>query len=274
LAVSTGKLDLSNAAGLAAPLLFLEQGNDLVFFGGRMGEGHTLFANPENVAQYANFNITTLYGKKFGWYRGDTGGMLVRGWLATNGADISKITFVELDSYRTVIEAIRKGEIDVGNLSGFNRPTAVAQGLKEVLHLDSLVPNFPCCRLVTSGKILKERREDLVGFLKAQIRAYKVFKEDHEKTLDITAKYFDVERNVRETIFYTYGHYNFSPDPEKKRIVDFYSGIAAAGFAKGTADVASHIDTSLYRDALDQILIEYPGDPFYLEMKKHFDENN
>lgn len=273
-AVSTGKTDVAHTGGTATPLLFIEQGNDLVIIGGTMGEGASLITRPEVTAQYADFNKETLYGKKVGVVRANTGDVALRGWLARQGADLSKITFVELDSAPTIIEAVRKGEIDVGNVFTFWRQTAHNQGLPAVFHVDEVSPNFPCCRISTMRDKLNERREDYVAFLKGLIRAYKYFNEEQEKSLDILRKYYDADREVLKNVYYDYGHYTISPDPERERVLEYYRGMTAVGYAKGEGDIPSHVDSSLYRDALNQVLAENPGDAFFGEMKRHFDENN
>jgi NitT/TauT family transport system substrate-binding protein len=274
MAVSTGKIDVSNSGGTVAPSLFIEQGNDLIIIGGTMGEGAGLIARPENVGLYANFNRDSLNGKRVGAIRANTGDVALRGWLVSQGADLSKITFVELDSCPTIIEAVRKGELDVGNIFTNYRLVAEEQGFPVFLHIDSLSPNFPCCRISTLRKNLEARREDYAAFLRALIRAYRVFNLDHEQTLDIADRHYDAERELLKAMYYDYGHYTFSPDPEKQRIVDFYTGMVGIGYAQGVGDVPGHIDSSVYREALGQILERYPDDPFYRDVKKHFDENN
>ena len=275
IALSTGKIELANTGGTTAPALYIEQGNDLVIIGATMGEGAALIGRPEDAAQYAHFTPELLYGKKIGAVRASTSDVVLRGWLAKQGADLSKITFVELDTFATILEAVRKGSIDLGHAATIWRPIAESQGLAAVLHIDTLTPQFPCCRISITSKHLAERRADYVGFLKALIRAYKVFLEDHETTLRIAGNYYeDQDRATLETNYYTYGHYTLSPDPNRNRIIDFYQSMTAVGYAKGTADLAAHIDSSLYRDALEQLLREYPTDSYYQDMQRQFEENN
>jgi NitT/TauT family transport system substrate-binding protein len=274
MAVSTKKIDVANSGGTTAPLLFIEQGNNLVIIGGTMGEGAALAVRPEDAAQYANFNKDSLNGKRIGVRRANTGDVTLRGWLARQGADLSKITFVELDDPATTLVALKKGEIDVANTYTNWRAVAEEQGLSIVLHIDDLVSRFPCCRISTTGANLKARREDYVAFLKGLIRAFKVFNEEHERTLDIVAKYYDATRELQQSQFWDYGHYSFSPDPQKKRVLDFYENMTSIKYAKGGADVNAHVDSTLYGDALAQILTEHPNDPFFLEVKREFDQNN
>jgi hypothetical protein len=88
------------------------------------------------------------------------------------------------------------------------------------------------------------------------------------------AKYYDATRELEQNQYWDYGHYSFSPDPQKKRILDFYENMTSINYAKGGADVNAHVDSTLYRDALAQILTEHPNDPFFLEVKREFDQNN
>jgi NitT/TauT family transport system substrate-binding protein len=239
-----------------------------------MGEGAALVARPENVRLYANFNKDSLNGKRVGVRRANTGDVALRGWLAKQGVDLSAITFVELDGAPTIIEALRNGSVDVGSVFTVYRQVAEQQGFPVFLHIDTLTPNFPCCRISTTGKNLEERREDYVAFFKALIRAWRLFNLDHEQSLDITDRHYDADRALLKDVYYDYGHYTLSPDPEKQRIIDFYTGMVSIGYAEGTGDVPGHIDSTIYGDALDQILAEYPDDSFYREVKKHFDGNN
>ncbi|MDR1100512.1 MAG: ABC transporter substrate-binding protein [Treponema sp.] len=274
MAVSTGKIDVANSGGTVAPALFIEQGNDLVIIGGTMGEGAALIARPENVGLYANFTRDSLNGKRVGVRRANTGDVALRGWLAKQGTDLSKITFIELDGGPTIIEAVRNGSVDVGSVYVNFRQVAEQQGLPVFLHIDTLTANFPCCRISTTRNNLDERREDYVAFFKALIRAYRFFNLDHERSLDITDRHYEADRDLLQSMYYDYGHYTLNPDPEKLRIIDFYEGMVSIGYAQGAGDVPGHIDSTVYRDALDQILERYPDDPFYQDVKRHFDENN
>jgi NitT/TauT family transport system substrate-binding protein len=171
-----------------------------------------------------------LYGKKIGAIRANTGDVALRDWLARQGADLSLINFVELDSAATILEAVRKGELDVGNIFTIWRLKAEEQGLPVVLHIDTLVPNFPCCRISTTQANVNARMDDYVVFLRGLIQAYKFFNEEQEKSLDIAVKYFDLDREALRANYYTYGHFKFHPDPARKRILEFYAGMVTVAY--------------------------------------------
>lgn len=66
----------------------------------------------------------------------NTGDIAFRKMLKDRGVDVSKIEFVELDSQATVVEAVKKGEVDLGIAFLTYRQSAEAQGLVPVSYLD------------------------------------------------------------------------------------------------------------------------------------------
>jgi NitT/TauT family transport system substrate-binding protein len=274
-AAVTGKVKAATYGGTATPLTLAESGADLVIIGGVMSEGAALVSTPENLSKWPDFSEATVAGKKIAITRVNNGDITFRRYLKRNGIDISKINVVELDSPPTIIEAVKKGEVDAGIVYVFFRKVAENQGLSIIKHIDELVPEgYVCCRITITKKEISENRSDYVNLLKGNIRAYKIFRDDPEKTLEIAARYYDVDTEVLKNEFYEYGHLGFSPDPAKKRIEDFYEGMTQIGYSSGALDVSSHVDTSIYREALDQVLAEYPGESAYLELDKHFAVNN
>jgi NitT/TauT family transport system substrate-binding protein len=274
-AAVTGKVKAATYGGTATPLTLAEGGADLVIIGGVMSEGATLVTTPENLSKWPDFSESTLAGKKIAITRVNNGDITFRRYLKRNGVDISKINVIELDSPPTIIEAVKKGEVDAGIVYVFFRKVAENQGLSTIKHIDELVPEgYVCCRVTTTRQEINENRSDYVNLLKGNIRAYKIFRDDPEKTLEIASRYYDVDTAVLKNEFYEYGHLGFSPDPAKKRIEDFYEGMTQIGYSSGALDVSKHVDTSIYRDALDQVLAEYPGENAYLELDKHFAVNN
>jgi NitT/TauT family transport system substrate-binding protein len=273
-AVTTGKIKAATYGGTTASLTLIEAGNDLVIIGGIMSEGAALVTKPENLSQWKDFSDATLSGKKIAVTRAQSGDITFRRYLKNNGVDISKIEVVELDSPPTIIEAVKKGEVDAGIVYVLFRKVAENQGLSIITHIDELAPGYTCCRVVTTKKELEANRADFVNFLKGNIKAYRIFKTDPEKTLEYALKHYDVEQSVLKNEFYDYGHLGLSPDPAKKKILDFYEGMTLIGYAKGSVNVADYVDSTLYEEALAQVLKESPNDPVFLELKKEFDAFN
>ena len=267
------KLDLVSA-GSTAVLNYIDQGADIVIIGGQMTEGVALFTLPERADEFAEINEASLAGKKVGVTRLQTGDIALRKILTDQGADLSKIEFVELDSPATIIEAVKKGEVDIGSLYMTFRETAELQGLVPVVHLDELWPGYTCCRLFTTRDKLEANRDAYVAAVKANIRAYSLIQQDREKTLELAKHVLEIEDDVLTSQVYDYGHLGLNPSPDVKNTTKFYEAMVEIGYAQGGIDFSEHIDPSLYIEALDELLAEEPDNAVYKQLKEESDKNN
>ncbi len=267
------KLDLVSA-GSTAVLNYIDQGADIVIIGGQMTEGVALFSLPERADEFKEINEASLAGKKVGVTRLQTGDIALRKILKDQGADLSKIEFVELDSPATIIEAVKKGEVDIGSLYMTFRETAELQGLVPVLHLDELWPGYTCCRLFTTRDKLDANRDAYVAAVKANIRAYSLIQQDRDKTLELAKHVMEIEDDVLTSQVYDYGHLGLNPSPDVKNTTRFYEAMVEIGYAQGGIDFSEHIDPSLYIEALDELLEEEPDNVVYKQLKEESDKNN
>ncbi len=262
------------SAGSTAVLNYIDQGADLVIIGGQMSQGASLFTLPERAEEFQEITAETLEGKKVGVTRLQTGDIALRKYLSDLGADLSKIEFVELDSCSTIIEAIKKGEVDIGSLYLTFRETGEQQGLVAVKHLDELWDGFICCRLFTTREKLEANRDAFVKVLKANIKAYNLIQTDRDKTLELAKKDIDLDESILASQIYDYGHLELSPDPAAKDTTDFYNAMVDIGYAEGNVDISQYIDSSLYEEALNELLEEEPDNEVYQALKASFVEKN
>lgn len=272
-AVINGKVDVG-ATSATATLQYIDQGADLVIIGGQMTEGASVFALPERADEFSEISEETLAGKKIGVTRLQTGDIALRKYLTEQGADLSKIEFVELDTPATVIEAIKKGEVDLGSVMLTYRQVAEEQGLVPVSHLDELWPGFICCRLFVTRETLENRREDLVKVLKANIEAYNLIQTDHDAAIGYALEEIEVEEDDLREQMYDYGHLTLDPNPSIEDTKKFYESMVNIGYADGNVDITDYIDATLFEEALDELLEEYPDNEVYKALKEESDRTN
>ena len=274
-ALMSKKIEVLNTGGTAGLLTLMERGDgDVVIIGGIMSEGAALVTLPKNASKWPEFTNETLAGKKIGVTRASSGDITFRTYLDDNGVDKTKYTMVELGHASAIIEAVRKGEVDAGIVYVRFRRLSETSGLTIVKHIDELVPNFTCCRIAVWRETIDTKRDELVAFLKGQIRAYRIYVTDKERALKSVTKNFEVEEALLRDELYDFGHFNIVPDPYKERVKKFYKGMTGIGYTQGTLDLEKQIDVTLYRDALEQLLAEEPSDPVFLELKRIFVEYN
>jgi NitT/TauT family transport system substrate-binding protein len=74
-----------------------------------------------------------------------------------------------------------------------------------------------------------------------------------------------------------YGEYasRYNPDPATKKVAEFYSYLKQEDVVKSSdINLEDYIDSSIFKEALGDILERYPDDPDYLALKAFSDEND
>ena len=262
------KADLVSA-GATAVLNYIDQGSDIVIIGGQMSEGATLYSLPERADEFSELSDATLDGKKVGVTRLSTGDIAFRKVLKDKGVDISKVNFVELDSQATVVEAVKKGEVDLGVAFLTYRQSAEAQGLTPVSYLDGEDewPGFICCRMFTTREKLEANRDAYVAALKANIRAYALLKTDEDQTVKYALQELETDEETVRGQVYEYGHIGFDPNPDVKNTEAFFQAMVDIGYSEGNVDIKDYIDPTVFEDALNELLQEEPDNEVYLELQ-------
>jgi NitT/TauT family transport system substrate-binding protein len=273
-ALVTDKLDLVTGGSGIGTLLSIESGIDTIIIGGLQSGQGALVVRKGDEARWKDLTTENLAGRSLGTARAMTADVTFRGLLQDKGVDLSKIKFVELDSFPTAIIACAKGEVDGALIAHSNLYNAEKQGLVIVKYIGEELPNLPCCRISVTGDLLKKYRNEYVGFLKAQIRAFKLLETDREKTLEIATNALEMDTDRIAKYVYDFGYLSLSPDPAIARMRKMYSIASGIGYLKGDKSLDEHFDTTVYEDALNQIIKEYPADPFYQKMKQDFIRDN
>ena len=138
-------------------------------------------------------------------------------------------------------------------------------GLKVAFHAGDFVEGFPCCRQSTSGKALAEKKDALIKFEIAALRAYEIYENDHAKTIEVLSAYSGQDAAYTEAVMYGTDAYRnamiVSLNPNRKKVLDFYETMKLNGDidANTPVDMADHIDTTVYETAL-QTLAEREAD--------------
>lgn len=271
-ALMEGKLDVL-PYGMIPTCTFVAQGADLVVIGGTITGGSTCVALPDRAAEFET--LEGFRGKTVACMRPETGHMYMMALLREAGLELgTDVTFVEMDSFQSVTEAVLKGAADVGFVNSFTQ-TAVKQGLTPVFDVADLSPDLVCCRQTTSAAVIAEKREALLRFETALLRAYHVFKTDPDTTVSLLSAFSGQDEEYTRTFLYE-DALIVSPDPAVDRVVEFYGIMQENGDidAGTTYDMADHVDASIYREALDTLKSREPDEPLWDELIQAFARNN
>lgn len=217
-------------------------------------------------------DLSSFKGKTIATVRLATGDVVFRGSLTEAGIDWKKdLTINELDSPAAVLEAVKKGSVDAGIVWTPFIKLAENQGLQIVRYSSDLVSGHTCCRQVALTSKIKENPEIYQKFVAALIRSYKFYMENQDETIDIMSKYVKVDKDILKAETYG-GHIHSIPDPDKEGVQKFWELIKRSGYISSDLDINNFIDTTIYKNALDEVIEKYPDDGVYKKLKAEFSE--
>lgn len=274
-ALKAGKLDVGTF-GTTAPILFMSKGSELSFIGGMMIGGQAIITRPERLGELSGKDLRVYKGKKIGLVKLSTGDVIFKGALKKAGIDYKKdLTFVEFGSIASVVEAVKKGAVDAGLV--FPPHFSLAEknhGLKVAHYIEEFYPDYTCCRIVAPTAQVDANPEAYRRFLAALIRAYRFYQTQPDQTVKIYAKALKIDEEIIRNETYVKRVADSNPDPLKKGILDFWQHIRDAGYITQDFPIERHINTALYKQALDSVLKKEPKDKIYQQMLAFYKKNN
>ena len=269
IAIEDGKLDVS-PLGIIPTMTHLCKGADLVVFGGTISEGGEAVVSAENADKIKT--IDDFRGKTIAVVAAETGHLYAEYYMKQNGVDADKdVNIVVLDGMQSIIQAVKKGEADIGWVnSGFGQ-VAEQQGLHIVMGVGDLFPDSVCCRQTTSRKNVEENREALVRFQIANLRAYETYIEDPERVIKILMDFSGQSREYVEYCLYAQVM-KIELDPCKSKVMEFYQVMSELGNVEGGKEnlIDAAVDTSIYKEALDTLLKRNPESEIFRQLDEKY----
>lgn len=271
-AVSEGKLDILPYGSIPS-MNFISQGTDLVVYGGTIAEGSEAITKKENAGKYKS--VEDLKGKKIGCFRMETGHMVVKGLCREAGMDLSKdVEFIYLESQAAIMEAVNKGEADLGFVNSGYGYVCKQSGLEVAFCVGEWEKDFPCCRQTTSRETFASKYEGLVDFETALLRAMYDIETDKAGTIDILAEYSGQDKVYVENVIYGTDDYvaamKISLSPDTDAVADFYELMKANGDIDSEApyEIKDHLDDTIYNSALERLIERGENTEFYEALKE------
>ncbi|CCG08626.1 ABC transporter substrate-binding protein [Pararhodospirillum photometricum] len=273
IALKAGQLDIGTF-GSAAPLLYISQGVPFTIFGGMMIGGQAIITRPERLEELKS--LENYRGKKVALVRLSTGDVVFRLALKKAGLDPRQdFTRLEFPSPGTVVEAVLKGEVDAGIVFSPHFSLAEKRGLAVAHFIADFHPNYTCCRLTANTADFQQRPDEYGRFLTALIQAYRFYRTNPDETVRIFTDALKIDEDVIRKDTYTRKVFDSNPDPLRKGTLEFWQAMVDADFVANKGyPVGDHINTSVYKTALDAVTATAPQDPVWAEMQAYFSANN
>ncbi len=271
-ALAGGKVNVLSTYGTGGPLIQIANGQDFTIFGGYMIIGETpIYGKRETEWK----NLESFRGKKIGITRGGTADTVIRGILSDAGL-LNDVTFVEYKKNQEVLQAIAAGEVDFGGTATGHQLQAADLGLDVKMWPDEYWPNHSCCRMLATGAWMKDEKnqEALYRMLRAYLRAEEAMQGNKDEVVDLVVKKLDLDKPT-VTSFVKSEHMKYDSDPFKNSVIKMWDRMIKFGYIKeNNIPIAEHINTSIYKKALDSLIRDYPNSQFFKDKLVQFNQNN
>jgi len=271
-ALAGGKVDVISTYGTGGPLIQIANGQDFTVFGGYMIIGETpCFGKPETEWT----GLESFRGKKIGITRGGTPDIVLKGILYDAGL-LNDVTFVEYKKNQEVLQAIASGEVDFGATATGYELQAADLGLKVKMWPDEYWPNHSCCRMLATGTWMKDEKnqEALYRLLRAYLRAEEAMQGNKDEVVDLVVKKLDLDKATVAS-FVKSEHMKYDSDPYKDSVVKMWNKMGKFGYIKdNNIKIEDHINTKIYKKALDSLINDYPDRQFFKDKLVQFNKSN
>lgn len=274
-ALETGQVDVTSNQGTNNPLQFIAEGSDFTIVGGYMLKGMYIIGRTDT--EYTD--VSSLVGSKFAY----AGVHPVVGMAMLDAnidpMDENNIEWLTYSTNSDRLAAVVAGEADYAVLSG-DQLFAVGnnENIEIKAWLNDLVPNYGCCRMNMRTDFVNENPVTVKLLLKALIRAEQWYLANLEECVPILAKEIGAEEDY-VAAYLLNENYVSSVDPCRNSVIKTWDGMVAMGFideeTSQSINVEDHINTELYKAALDECVAEYyDEDPAFYDGRIEFFNNN
>lgn len=272
--IEKGTIDIASNSGTNLPLERIASGQDLTIFGGYQLTGcMPIFAKEDTEWK----GIESLIGKKVAF---EPNLYCITGPLLDKGYDpINQIDWYETSSQEERIQAVKEGKADYALVgTSLNYAINTDPELKVCTYASDVLPDYSCCRVVASTEWVEQNPDTVKALLRAWIRALSYYDSHHDEAVmllvDETGQSEDFIRAYLDN-----PHCNINVDPMKSavdRAWNYMDKLGVFSSSAGKTDIDDHINTELYKEALDECQEKYGSEnpKFYEKMQGQYAKNN
>lgn len=269
-ALGSGTVDVLLAFGTCRPLAQIANGGEYTIFAGALASGATPII-ARNETEFSG--LEDFVGKKIGCIPSSTSDITLRALLYNAGYDLEQdFEWVEFKKTMDALEAVRSGQVDFATMPTGQEVIMQQYGLKAVLWPDEYWPNHSCCRVTARTEWLEENPNTATALLRAYLRAGE-YLGDTDYTSQLMMNRLNMDQATVDSIVLS-EHYQPELDPLKNTVVEVWDMMNNIGYIDSDLDIETHINTELYKQALDQLTAENPDSDYYASKQAFFSEND
>ena len=270
--IKNGTIDVASNSGTNLPLQMIAEGMDLTMFGGYLLTGcMPVFAKVETEWN----GVEDLAGKTMAC---EPNMFAISGPLLEKGIDpLNDVKWYDPEDQEDRIKAVKEGKADFGLVgTQLNYEIDSDPELKVCAYASDILPDYSCCRVEALTEWVNSNPNTVKALLRAWIRAQEYYERNHEESVkfisEITGQDEEFLRSHMDN-----PHFDINTDPLKssiERAWDYMGRIGLLSAESEKTDIDEHINTELYKEALDECQELYGRDDpnFYEKMQSKYSE--
>lgn len=276
-ALSENRMDIL-PFGSIPTCTFVSQGvENLCVFDGTIAEGSECLVLPENKDKFVK--LEDFDNAKCAYFPMETGHLVMQG-LQQEAGTYNPDNWVIMSDQNSIMQAVLKGECDCGFVNSGQGYVGMQQGLVTSMQVGSLEPDFPCCRQTANMNNIENNTSALCKFMIAELRGQEFLESNKEKAIADLANYSGQSAEYIENVIYGTAEYDtpmiIEMDPYTDAVCAFYETMKVTGNidASTTYEIEDHIDSSIYKFALDTMVERGENDSFYKKLLTSHEKHN
>ena len=268
--IKNGTIDVASNSGTNLPLQQIADGQDLTIFGGYLLTGcMPIFAKVDTKWD----GIEDLAGKTMAC---EPNMYAVSGPLLDKGYDpLKDVKWYDPENQNDRIKAVKEGKADYGLVgTQLNYDIDSDPELKVCTYASDILPNYSCCRVEASTEWVNNNPNTVKALLRAWIRAQEYYENNHEEAVVFISKMTGRDEQALRAHMDN-PRFDINTDPMKssvERAWDYLDRIGLLNAASKKIDIDEHINTELFKEALDTCQSKYGNDDpaFYEKMQSQY----
>lgn len=272
--IENGTIDVASNSGTNLPLERIAAGQDLTIFGGYQLTGcMPIFAKVDTEWK----GIESLIGKKVAF---EPNLYCITGPLLDKGYDpLNQIKWYETADQNERIEAVKEGKADYALVgTSLNYAVNSDPDLKVCTYASDVLSDYSCCRVEARTEWVNENPDTVKALLRAWIRAMDYYDTHHDEAVQLMMQVTGQDEEYLRA-YMDNPHLDINVDPMKssvRRAWDYMDRLGLFNSSASEINIDSHINTDLYKAALDECQERYGSEnpKFYEKLQGQYARNN
>ncbi len=131
-----------------------------------------------------------------------------------------------------------------------------------------------CRQAGTCKEQINNNEETIYRLLRSYLRAEEYMQDNMQEVSDLVVENLDLTKETADS-FVLSEHMKYDTDPYTDSVNTMWEKMSNYGYlTAGNIDLKDHMNSSIYKKALESLIKDYPDSQFFQDKMKQFEANN